>query len=315
MMGGALISRKIIIGAVFAIATVLAALVVSRHPLVGGPHTAAPAQRVRATAQTDTPSHITSGGPRAVVDVGRASPTAVDPSKPFKAATAVSDGIRLEFSDSQNLAEFIRQALQRPHEGGRLYAYLAFNKCMTVSSISENDASDGLRRAALAGIKTDAFVRLRNRCQGVISQYPDLPSLYKSIVATRGERDPLLPDNLRFEAKDQASAVMAIEHALRLRDPNLVAMTLEANAEYLVMSIQPNLKQDGKKTVIYLAAASVACEVAGTCRDPEEIIVPCVLAAICDVGDRREYIRRQVPSSDITLFDSLRVGLAGLVRR
>jgi hypothetical protein len=218
-------------------------------------------------------------------------------------APAPSAAMRARFESAANYAAFIHDAMQRPGEGGRFYALMAFEKCREVLQ-AELPAADGAdaapRAAAIAGLRA-----LRQRCEGVPQQFPD-----EAIVAAalrhenaRGtpdalfaERGLLLPTSRENSAGDMARAYAS-------NDPYLIAVTLDSNLDFFADKLGDEYRNGGEQGTLYLAMAAARCEITGDCGNNYRAWIQCVSTPDCSSTDYRIMIRASLPPESRDLYD------------
>ncbi|UUZ56490.1 hypothetical protein LP419_15635 [Massilia sp. H-1] len=139
---------------------------------------------------------------------------------------------------TDNYAAFIQDAMQRPDEGGLFYATLAFHRCKRAAPPVEAKwagmTAPCAPRPCRRGRDTSSAARQRG---GAI---PGRSWLHAGDQAgPRGALDVLAPDGIPSMARSAQDAQRAYARAQALGDPYLVAITLEADAPYLVSAIDP----------------------------------------------------------------------------
>ncbi|UUZ51000.1 hypothetical protein LP420_16130 [Massilia sp. B-10] len=144
--------------------------------------------------------------------------------------------MRARFEKTDNYAAFIQDAMQRPDEGGLFYATLAFHRCKR--SAAGGGKVGWRRRRARRGRAGVGGIRAALRRRG--GAIPGRSWLHAGDQAgPRGALDVLAPDGIPSMARSAQDAQRAYARAQALGDPYLVAITLEADAPYLVGAIDP----------------------------------------------------------------------------
>lgn len=218
-------------------------------------------------------------------------------------APAPSAAMRARFESAGNYAAFIHDAMQRPSEGGRFYALMAFEKCREILRVelpAGESTAAGPRATAIAGLRA-----LRQRCEGVPQQFPD-----EAIVAAalryanaRGtpdvlfaERGLLLPTSPETSAADMARAYAS-------NDPYLIAATLDSNLDFFAHKLGDEYRDGGEQGTLYLAMAAARCEITGDCSNSYRAWIQCVSAPACSSTDYRVMIRTSLPPESRDLYD------------
>lgn len=224
--------------------------------------------------------------------------------------------MRGEFEQAGNAADFIRQALRRPQDGGQFYALLAWKRCNELARQRDiaptHTGSDAFHEAAVALVAD-----LDKRCAGVLEAYADAAALYKAASAQPGDRDVLLPPDGRGVVTPAARATAGadVDAALRTGDRRAAAEVLRGNAGSLDAGNSTG-DEAADRQLREWAGEIVACELAGTCRRGDEASLHCANTGDCTHEDWREVVLAQVPESQRIIFDTVlaalheRVGLA-----
>jgi hypothetical protein len=249
-----------------------------------------------------------------------AAPAAPSASSPVEAPAAAeplarSAPMRGEFEEARNYADFIRQALARPRDGGQFYALLAWRRCNELAQHradgSAHTGSDVFHDAAIALVAD-----LDKRCAGVLEAYADAPALVKAALAQPGGRDVLLPPDGRGLAvpATRATADADLDAALKSGDRLAAAEVLRADAGWLDAG---NSTGDpaADRQLREWAGEIVACELAGTCRGGVEAALHCASSGDCAHEDWRDVVLAQVPEARRIIFDTMLAALHERVGR
>jgi hypothetical protein len=217
--------------------------------------------------------------------------------------------MRDEFEGASSYADFIRQALARPEEGGQFYALLAWKRCNELARhgaiASAHTGSDAFHDAAIALVAD-----LDKRCAGVLEATPDTPSQVKSALAQPGRRDVLLPpDGRGFVAPaTRATADADLDAALKSGDRVAAAEVLRADAGWLDAGNSTGDPAADRQLRDW-AGEIVACELAGTCRGGVEARLHCASSGDCTHEDWRDVVLAQVPEARRIIFDTMLAAL------
>jgi hypothetical protein len=217
--------------------------------------------------------------------------------------------MRDEFEGASSYADFIRQALARPGEGGQFYALLAWKRCNELARhgaiASAHTGSDAFHDAAIALVAD-----LDKRCAGVLEATPDTPSQVKSALAQPGRRDVLLPpDGRGFVAPaTRATADADLDAALKSGNRVAAAEVLRADAAWLDAGNSTGDPAADRQLRDW-AGEIVACELAGTCRGGVEARLHCASSGDCTHEDWREVVLAQVPEARRIIFDTMLAAL------
>jgi hypothetical protein len=217
--------------------------------------------------------------------------------------------MRDEFEGASSYADFIRQALARPEEGGQFYALLAWKRCNELARhgaiASAHTGSDAFHDAAIALVAD-----LDKRCAGVLEATPDTPSQVKSALAQPGRRDVLLPpDGRGFVAPaTRATADADLDAALKSGNRVAAAEVLRADAAWLDAGNSTGDPAADRQLRDW-AGEIVACELAGTCRGGVEARLHCASSGDCTHEDWRDVVLAQVPEARRIIFDTMLAAL------
>jgi len=249
-----------------------------------------------------------------------AAPAAPSASGPVEAQAAAEPRarparMRSEFEEARSYADFIRQALARPQDGGQFYALLAWKRCNELARqramASAHTGSDAFHDAAIALVAD-----LDKRCAGVLEAYADAPALVKPALAQPGGRDVLLPPDGRglVAPATRATAEADLDAALKSGDRLAAAEVLRADAGWLDAGNSTGDPATDRQLREW-AGEIVACEMAGTCRGGVEARLHCASSGDCAHEDWRDVILAQVPEARRIIFDTMLAALHERVGR
>ena len=217
--------------------------------------------------------------------------------------------MRGEFEGAKNYADFIRQAMGRPQEGGKFYALLAWRRCDDLNrnaGVAEAQAgNDAFHDAAVALVED-----MGKRCTGALEAWPDMQSLYKAAMEQHGGRDLLLPPDGRgmVAPATRQTANADLDAALRSGDRWAAAEALRNNAGFL--DVGNSTGDDGvDRQLREWSAEIVGCELVGSCRGGLEASLHCVASGDCAHDDYRDVVLAEVPEAQRIIFDTMLAGL------
>lgn len=231
--------------------------------------------------------------------------------------SAKVDAMRVKFENAPNYAAFIHDGMQRPTEGGRFYALLAYHRCAELATVD-------LGLKPKAGTRLDARARavkklgdLKMRCSGVKQQFPDDMTLMRALKASnaRGTPDVLLIEQSALASTSHGSGLDHLQRAKNSGDRYLLAATLEMSVEDVAESIDPSYGQGRNRSTLFMAASAAACEIVGNCRESLGLLIPCVSGETCKFDDYRDFLRAGLPVQSRSLFDKTRKALLQRVGR
>ena len=217
--------------------------------------------------------------------------------------------MRNEFENAPNYLDFIQQAMNRPQEGGKFYALLAWRRCNDLNqhkgAADTHTGSDAFHDGALALVQD-----IEKRCAGVQEAYADIQALYTVAMELRGGRDFLLPANGRgiVVPSGRDTANIDIDAAIKTADRWAQAEAVQNNADFL--DVGNSAGDDGVDRQLHeWGAEIVACELVGNCRGGIEVSLHCVGTGDCAHDDYRDVIRAKVPDTHRVVFDTMLEGL------
>ena len=217
--------------------------------------------------------------------------------------------MRTEFENASSYLEFIQQAMNRPQEGGKFYALLAWRRCNDLNqhkgAADTHTGNDAFHDGALALVQD-----IEKRCTGVQETWTDIQALYAVAMEQHPGRDFLMPANGRGivvpSGRDTASA--DIDAAIKTADRWAQAEAVQNNADFL--DVGNSAGDDGVDRQLHeWGAEIVACELVGNCRGGIEVSLHCVGTGDCAHDDYRDVIRAKVPESHRIIFDTMLEGL------
>jgi hypothetical protein len=223
------------------------------------------------------------------------------------------------FNTAQNYAAFIADALNRPAEGGRFYAYVAFNKCQEVMAFpkagikQENKNLPVKQQAAV-----DAIFSLQERCADVAKQFPDPLAFYKSVLDSRGEKDPTFSLYNRLTDSSKVTEDIHkkdLNRAIAGGDSYDIVTALELGKNTFTKDLANKYGQNLSENIIDSAFAAVGCEFSQTCTTNLWVLGPCATLGKCEVMNRSEQLRSNFSGKQLELFDSVKQDLFGMVKK
>lgn len=262
------------------------------------------AQEQVVSGKLKPPSHVDKEAPVEAVQTSRPASFPIAPTA--KNSSVISEAIRRQFEEASNYAAFIEDALNRPSEGGRFYAVLAFNRCADVSSVNLATARGVGEWTAARESAAQAVERLQARCSGVNDKYPDFVTFSRIVRDTRSQADALLIDRGLITAAREEFADADLARAKSSGDRYLLGVTLEVNAEHLVKLHGGPAISSLDSAIIYAASAAAACEVSMTCDNGFVHNTSCVSGGVCTFPDQRDRLRNQVPPEAQANFELAR---------
>jgi len=247
------------------------------------------------------------------VQQGGIAPTPSPPSPPSPPSSA---GMRNRFERAPNYAAFIQDAMERPDEGGRFYALIAWHRCALPVSADPKAPLTGSAQRRLQA--EGAIADLQQRCSGVKAQFPDELSFMRAmkIANSRGKPDLLLIERGALLSQTSREAAAGdITRAVGTGDPYLIAATVEINAGYYAEEIDPRFASGKHRPLLYLAAAAMSCEVVGDCDSALGLLAPCAGGGLCAHADYRDFLRDGLDQDERALFEHARKALLRLAGR
>lgn len=229
-----------------------------------------------------------------------------------------SVGMRKRFEQAPNYAAFIQDAMERPDEGGRFYALIAWNRCVDIDTVNADPQAPLTGSAERRAQAEDAIADLQRRCSGVKAQFPDELSFMRAmkLANSRGKPDLLLIERGALLSRTSREAASGdIARAVGTGDPYLIAATVEINVGYFAEKIDPRFINDSHRQLLYLAAAAMSCEVVGNCNSAVGLLTPCVAGGFCAHADYRDLLRDDLDQDERALFEHARKALLRLAGR
>lgn len=219
-----------------------------------------------------------------------------------------------KFERTPNYAAFIQDAMQRPEEGGRFFATLAYIRCQEVAAIKLAVADSGAEHADRRESARQEILALKQRCAGVAAQFPSELTFMAAIkqANSRGAADKLLAPGGLLPAKSREAAMAEIQRARGSGSSYLTAAALEINVEHFAEALSPAFANGHQRDVLFRAAAATACEITGTCLESLWVLVPCMREGDCEQADLRDFLRAGLDQASQQLFDETRRKIAGL---
>jgi hypothetical protein len=225
--------------------------------------------------------------------------------------------IREQFSNAKNYAAFINDALTRPSEGGRFYAYAAFSRCEEVLAFTV--AQSTLSGAGISASQKEAaryVIDLQERCSGVKQQFPDGIAFARSVLDKRGEQDPTFSVYNRVtDAYKVGEAAHAndLQRAIGGGDPFDIVTALELGQDTFTKQLIDRHGSGVQEGVVHAAFSAAACEVTSTCATSLWVIGPCATTGQCGVMDRSQQLRAQHSGKERDSFDQIKQDVLRMV--
>lgn len=236
--------------------------------------------------------------------------------KAAQAKTAVlTEAMRARFETAPNYAAFIHDAMQRPLEGGRFYAFIAYNRCQEIVALEPKhflqNAQSPRRDKAIGFIKD-----LMERCQGVRDHFPDAGVFFRRLIIAnaKGIPDTLLNERGAFKPTTKTEAVNDIHRAVATGDPILIAATIEINSDHLAHLFMPGYKPNQHQRMVHLAAAAAACEITKSCEGHLWIQIMCATGEECRHTDLGDFLRDGLIGDEARAFDAIKLALLKYAR-
>jgi len=219
-----------------------------------------------------------------------------------RGSAAAFEQMRARFDSATGYAAFIQDAMQRPDEGGRFYALLAYQRCREFAALS---AAPVLRGApeAVAAART-IVAGLAQRCHGVMEQFPNEQLLTGALLHSNARRpDALLIERGTLRPATREASESDIARALATRDPYLIAATMNANLDFIADQLGPEFRNGQEQALLYQAMAAASCEIARDCKGNYQLALFCAAGEPCLHTDFAAYIRQGVPAESLQLYD------------
>lgn len=218
--------------------------------------------------------------------------------------------MRKRFETAPDYGAFIHDAMQRPLEGGRFYAFLAYTRCQEIVAFEPKhflQHEQSQQRDKAIGFIKD----LMERCQGVKDHLPDAHVFYRRLIIAnaKGIPDALLIERGAIKSTIKAEAVNDIQRALASGDSNLVAATLELNSSHFAELHIHGYKADQHRGMVNLAAAAAACEIANSCVGHLWLRIMCAAGQECRHTDLRDFLRDGLIGDELRAFDAIKLAL------
>jgi len=221
----------------------------------------------------------------------------------FQGSAAAFERMRARFDSADGYAAFIQDAMQRPDEGGRFYALLAYQRCRAVAALSAAPVLRG-RPEAVAAARS-VVADLARRCHGVMEQFPSEQLLTGALLHSNARRpDALLIERGTLLPATREASESDIARALATRDPYLIAATMNANLDFIAERLGPEFSNGQEQALLYQAMAAASCEIARNCKGNYQLALFCAAGGEpCLHTDFAAYIRQGVPAESLQLYD------------
>lgn len=222
------------------------------------------------------------------------APVRTGPTQKARArAPSAYAAMKARFLNAKNYPAFIQDAMQRPAEGGRFYAELAYYRCMDIQSWKLDDVTPAAPNFAPRQAAAMIAVReLAERCAAMKDYFPSHLN-FRAAMRTLEARQA---DALLVQVGGSLSAAKGIgqvESARASGDPYLLAAMIEMHADTLGKRMG-ELHAGGANPILYAAAAAAACEIVGDCVGHRQVQFSCALVGQCEHVDLRDFIVHQV---------------------
>lgn len=226
---------------------------------------------------------------------------------------AETEAMRKRFESAPNYAAFIHDAIQRPLEGGRFYAVLAYHRCEELAGIeakhfSQHEQSE--RRDKAITVIED----LMQRCEGVKAHFPDIGVIMRrlNIANAKGTPDTLLIERGLLKQTEKKEAFNDLLRARATGDPYLIAVTLELNVDHYASLSGKGYVPEAHQSALHVAAAAAVCEITNTCVRNLQLQMMCAAGGHCDHSDFRDHLRDGMTADELRQFEAMRLALLTL---
>lgn len=257
---------------------------------------------------------IKTPGPAAPAIAAPLPHSAKSPAAPA-ATKALTAAMRKRFETSPNYAAFIQDAMQRPLEGGRFYAILAYHRCDSLTGIEAKHFS--MHAQSAKRDRSITVVRdLMQRCEGVKDHFPDLRAVIPRLKLdnARGVPDVLLIERGLLTQTEEKEAFHDLGRALATGDPYLIAVTLELNIDHFAALKGKGYDQAVHGSPLYIATAGAVCEITNTCENNLQLHMMCAAGGHCEHTDFRDHLRQGMTADQVRWLDTMRVELRKLAQ-
>ncbi len=239
------------------------------------------------------------------------TPTAREQAKTVKSAD-----LRSKFLNTKNYGTFIYDAMQKPDEGGRFYAYIAYQKCSGVQAAFANPelpVKDGAAKREKSIIK---LKELQEKCASVKTMFASEREFTLALkTANSRHPDALMGTGSGIHAAKADEYRAELEKARSSGDPIALAATLEANIDHIARTIDPAYKDGNNHPILYIASAAAVCEYIGTCESDDQLDVVCAVSGNCQFRDIRDFLKAEVDPQMHDLYEKSRKAILELMRR
>lgn len=255
----------------------------------------------------------------AVPTLPRLTHAAAPPPEPASALPAPSphraetEAMRKRFETAPNYAAFIQDAMQRPLEGGRFYAVLAYYRCEELAGIEtkhfSQHAQSARRDKAITVIKD-----LMQRCEGVKAHFSDIGVIIRrlNLANAKGVPDALLIERGSLKQTEEKEAFNDLARALATGDPYLIAVTLELNVDHFATLSGKGYVPEAHGSALYIATAAAVCEITDTCEENLRLQMMCAAGGHCEHSDFRDHLRDGMTADEVRQFETMRLALLKL---
>lgn len=223
------------------------------------------------------------------------------------------DEMRDRFHSAASYAAFIQDAMQRPDQGGRFYAFVAYQRCREVAALPATPQYQGVPAAIAAA--QEAVAGLQRRCHGVLEQFPSEAVLQAALLHSNARSpDALLIERGSLKPVTRETSGSDIARAFATRDPYLIAGTLDANLDFIADRLGPEFAHGQEQALLYQAMAAASCEIIGDCEGNYRLALACASGEACSQTNFAAYVRQGVPAESKALYDRTAARIVGIAR-
>lgn len=203
--------------------------------------------------------------------------------------------------------------MQRPMQGGRYFALLAYIRCQEVTTLRFDDSTTVPEQLEYERAKSK-LSEWKRRCEGVGAQYPSESAFMSAIRVSnaKGKPDALLPAGGILVQGNREGAARELDRAVASREPYLIAATIETHIESLVNKLSPQFARDENRRILQLATTAAVCEIVGDCEGGYSVTVLCATAKDCRYNDYRDWLASGLSPDERKLYDEARAAIVGL---
>ncbi|MFZ3289985.1 MAG: hypothetical protein WA191_24465 [Telluria sp.] len=236
---------------------------------------------------------------------------------PVWADSSKVTAMRKNFETTPNYAAFIHDGMQKPDEGGRFYALIAFNRCTELNTLNLKAPAKADTNAEKRDQSFKVLSALKMRCAGVSAQFPDESTFRNSLKQSnaRGAPDILLGEPGALAPRKNGSARAEVQRAKGTGDPYLLAATIETYVEELAPKLDPEYAKGGDRVALYTASKAATCEIVGDCVGNLRLSSVCAAGGSCEFNDYRDFLRAELMPSIRPLYDRTRLAIVKMAKQ